>query len=230
MKDIKSHERVNEILLAPLERPALKWLSEHQPAWMTPDILTIIGIFGSVLIFASYALTRINPAFLWLASLGFIINWYGDSLDGTLARHRKIERPKYGFFVDHIVDALSEVMIFLGLGLSFYVRFDLAAIALIGYLLMSIYVYVTTAVSGVFQISYGRFGPTEIRVMAIIANTLMFFIGVKGFRIGSIGVTYYDIFVAIIAVALYGIFIAKSLQTAKELDVQDRSRQETAAQ
>ena len=121
-------------------------------------------------------------------------------------------------------------MIFLGLGLSFYVRFDLAAIALIGYLLMSIYVYVTTAVSGVFQISYGRFGPTEIRVMAIIANTLMFFIGVKGFRIGSIGVTHYDIFVAIIAVALYGIFIAKSLQTAKELDVQDRSRQETAAQ
>jgi len=224
MKDIKSHERVNDILFGPLERPALQWLAAHQPAWMTPDILTIIGIFGSLLIFASYALSRINPAFLWLASLGFIINWYGDSLDGTLARHRKIERPKYGFFVDHIVDAFSEILIFLGLGVSFYVRFDLAAVALIGYLLMSIYVYVTTAVSGVFQISYGKIGPTEIRVLAILANALMFFIGLRTITIASVDLTYYDLFVAVIALALYGTFISKSIQTARELDKQDRGR------
>lgn len=224
MKDIKSHERVNDILFGPLERPALQWLAAHQPAWMTPDILTIIGIFGSLLIFASYALTRINPAFLWLASLGFIINWYGDSLDGTLARHRKIERPKYGFFVDHIVDAFSEILIFLGLGVSFYVRFDLAAVALVGYLLMSIYVYVTTAVSGVFQISYGKFGPTEVRVLAILANALMFFIGIRTITIASVDLTYYDLFVAVVALALYGIFISKSIQTARELDKQDRAR------
>jgi len=227
MKDIKSHERVNDILFGPLERPALSWLAAHQPAWMTPDILTIIGIFGSLLIFASYALTRINPAFLWLASLGFIINWYGDSLDGTLARHRKIERPKYGFFVDHTVDAFSEILIFLGLGISFYVRFDLAAVALIGYLLMSIYVYVTTAVSGVFQISYGKFGPTEVRVLAILANALMFFIGIRTITFASVELTYYDLFVAVVALALYGIFISKSIQTARELDKQDRGRKET---
>jgi len=132
MKEIETHERVNDILLGPLERPALKWLAEHQPSWMTPDILTIIGIFGSVLIFTSYALSRIDPAFLWLASLGFVINWYGDSLDGTLARVRKIERPKYGFFVDHVVDAASEALVFFGLGVTFYIRFDLASVALVG--------------------------------------------------------------------------------------------------
>ncbi len=224
MSKIKSHQRVNDILLGPLERPALAWLAAHQPAWMTPDILTIIGIFGSVLIFVSYALSRINPAFLWLASLGFVINWYGDSLDGTLARHRKIERPKYGFFVDHIVDAISEVMVFLGLGLTYYVRFDIAAIALVGYLLMSIYVYVTTAVTGVFQISYGKFGPTEVRVLAILANTAMFFFGTVVILRDPIEISIYDVFVAIVAVALYGIFIGKSLQQAKILDKEDRAR------
>ncbi|MEA3439586.1 MAG: CDP-alcohol phosphatidyltransferase family protein [Chloroflexota bacterium] len=224
MSKIKSHQRVNDILLGPLERPALAWLAAHQPAWMTPDILTIIGIFGSVLIFVSYALSRINPAFLWLASLGFVINWYGDSLDGTLARHRKIERPKYGFFVDHIVDAISEVMVFLGLGLTYYVRFDIAAIALVGYLLMSVYVYVTTAVTGVFQISYGKFGPTEVRVLAILANTAMFFFGTAVILREPIDISIYDVFVAIVAVALYGIFIGKSLQQAKILDKEDRAR------
>jgi phosphatidylglycerophosphate synthase len=224
MSKIKSHQRVNDILLGPLERPALAWLAAHQPAWMTPDILTIIGIFGSVLIFVSYALSRINPVFLWLASLGFVINWYGDSLDGTLARHRKIERPKYGFFVDHIVDAISEVMVFLGMGLTYYVRFDIAAIALVGYLLMSIYVYVTTAVTGVFQISYGKFGPTEVRVLAILANTAMFFFGTAVILRDPIEISIYDVFVAIVAVALYGIFIGKSLQQAKILDKEDRAR------
>jgi len=226
LKNIQTHERINDILLGPLERPALKWLAENQPVWVNPDILTVIGIFGSVLIFAGYALSRLNPAFLWLASLGFVINWYGDSLDGTLARVRKIERPKYGFFVDHIVDAISEVMVFLGLGLTFYVRFDIAAVALVGYLLMSIYVYVTTAVTGVFQLSYGKLGPTEVRVIAILANTAMFFFGNPVILNAPLEMTIYDILVAIVALALYGIFIGKSIQQAAILDKQDRGRRQ----
>ena len=226
MKNIESHERVNDILLGPLERPALQWLAAHQPAWMTPDILTGIGIFGSVMIFICYWLSRFNPAFLWLASLGFVINWYGDSLDGTLARYRNIQRPQYGFFVDHVVDAISEVMVFFGLGLTIYVRFSIAAIALVGYLLMSIYVYVTTAVTGTFQISYGRFGPTEVRVIAILANAAMFFIGNVILISSPIGTTLYDVFIAFIAIALFGIFIGKSLQQARILDKLDRSKSE----
>ena len=175
MSGIKDHERVNDILLGPLERPALQWLAAHMPAWMTPDILTGIGTFGAVLIAVSYWLTNYSEWFLWLASLGFVINWFGDSLDGTLARYRKIERPKYGFFIDHTVDALNETIIFLGFGLSPYLSFEIACLALIGYLLMSVLIYVSTAVSGVFKISYGKLGPTEIRAIAILLNIFIFF-------------------------------------------------------
>lgn len=92
------HTRVNKILLGPIERPALSWLAQKMPAWVTPDKLTITGFLGTILVAVSYVLTNQNHAFLWLASLGLVINWFGDSLDGTLARYRKIERPQYGFF------------------------------------------------------------------------------------------------------------------------------------
>src|SRR5512147_2001859 len=130
MSDAPAHRRVNDILLGPLERPALQWLAARLPAWVTPDLLTGLGLFASVIIFLAYTATNLDKGFLWLASLGFVLNWFGDSLDGTLARYRKIERPRYGFFVDHIVDAASECMVFLGIGLSPYVRFDLACVAL----------------------------------------------------------------------------------------------------
>src|SRR5512138_816292 len=122
MSDITNHRRVNDILLGPLERPTLKWLAAHMPAWVTPDICTIIGVFGAILISLSYVLTVFDKNFLWLASLGFVINWFGDSLDGTLARYRKIERPIFGFFVDHIMDAFSVTVIILGLGMTDYVN------------------------------------------------------------------------------------------------------------
>src|SRR5574339_892610 len=118
MSDITNHRRVNDILLGPLERPTLKWLAAHMPAWVTPDICTIIGVLGAILTSLSYVLTVLDNNFLWLASLGFVINWFGDSLDGTLARHRRIERPIYGFFLDHTIDAVSGTMIFLGLGIT----------------------------------------------------------------------------------------------------------------
>lgn len=217
MGDIKPHTRVNDILLGPLERPALQWLAAHMPAWMNPDILTGIGIVGAVIIFASYWLSNEVPAFLWVASLGFVINWFGDSLDGTLARYRKIERPKYGFFVDHTVDAFSEVLVVMGLGLSPYVTFSVACLALIGYLLMSVLVYIRTYVYGVFQISYGKFGPTEVRVILILLNTVMFFLGTPKVELPLGLGTVYDIPIALIAVVLAMLFVAGTIQDAVEL-------------
>jgi archaetidylinositol phosphate synthase len=217
MGDIKPHKRVNDILLGPLERPALQWLAGHMPAWVNPDILTGIGIVGAVIIFFSYWLSNEVPAFLWVASLGFVINWFGDSLDGTLARYRKIERPKYGFFVDHIVDAFSEVLVVMGLGLSPYVTFSVACLALIGYLLMSVLVYIRTYVYGVFQISYGKFGPTEVRVILILLNAVMFFLGVPKVELPLGLQTAYDIPIALVAVVLAMLFAAGSIRDAIEL-------------
>ncbi len=226
MTEKQDHKRVNDILLGPLERPALQWLAAHQPAWMNPDILTGIGILGAVLIFASYILTNIHPAFLWLASLGLVINWYGDSLDGTLARYRKIERPKYGFFVDHTVDAFDEMLVILGIGLSPYVRFDIAAMTLVGYLMMSVLVYIRTFVDGVFKISYGKIGPTELRLVIIITNTFIFFAGPLAFTLPVGTFTAFDVVCGGLAAALIIVFAVSSLQEARALaKLPERSQQ-----
>jgi phosphatidylglycerophosphate synthase len=222
IQDIKDHKRVNDILLGPLERPALQFFARNMPAWVTPDKLTTFGLFGSVVIFASYLLTRYNPAFLWLASLGFVINWFGDSLAGTLARYRNIQRPIYGFFVDHSLDAASETMIFIGLGLSPYVRLDLALLALVGYLLMSILVYIRTCVDGVFKISYSKLGPTEVRLLAIIANTILFFSSNPQWNTSAGVFGIYDLLVVFVIVILYGFFIATTAQEIRRLQHVDK--------
>ncbi len=217
MADTKSHRRVNDILLGPLERPALRWLAAHMPVWVNPDILTGVGILGSVVTFLGYWLTNINANFLWLASLGLVINWFGDSLDGTLARYRKIERPKYGFFVDHTVDAMSTLLVVFGLGLSPYVRFEIACLALISYLLMSVLVYIRTYVDGVFKISYGKFGPTEVRLIVIIANTVIYFVGNPVITLWFGAISIYDLIAGIVAALLAVIFVFSTIKQAREL-------------
>ena len=182
-------------------------------------MLTLLGFFASLLIAASYWLTQYNSAFLWLASFGFVLNWFGDSLDGTLARTRHLERPKYGFFVDHMIDSIAALFMFIGLGLSPYINFTLALFACICYLLVSILAYLYTYVSGVFRISYIRLGPTEMRAMAILANTLVFFIGNPVINLGFFQTPIYNalvvgiillLFIGTITVAIiYGIELAK---------------------
>jgi phosphatidylglycerophosphate synthase len=223
-KDISEHERINDILLGPLERPAIAWLVEHMPAWVTSDHLTFLGLVAAPIIGISYWATNYNEGFLWLASFGFVLNWFGDSLDGNLARYRKTERPRYGYYIDHIVDTISEIIIFLGLGLSKYVNFDLAMLGLIGYLCMTIQVYITTNVRGVFKISYGKLGPTEIRAVAILANTLIFFVGNPTISLpfGEIGL--YNILVGVVVVLLYSIFLITVFQEARTLDREDRKK------
>ncbi len=221
MSDIKDHKRVNDILLGPLERPALQWLAAHLPAWATPDMMTVIGICGALVITLGYSLSRFHPAFLWLATLGFIINWFGDSLDGTLARFRHIERPKYGFYIDHVTDCVTEIIIILGLGLSHYISFSVASMCCIAYIAMSVLVYVRMNVMGEFKISYGKLGPTEVRVLAIGLTTAMFFGGVRltHITLGSIviAVNPYDLVVTVITLLLVFFFAETSIKQAIEL-------------
>jgi archaetidylinositol phosphate synthase len=214
MTDIEKHERVHEMLLGPLERPALQWLSARLPMWMTPDVLTLIGIFGSIVTFAGYWAAKADKNFLWLASLGFVINWFGDSLDGTIARYRKIERPKFGYYVDHTVDSFSMVLVFTGLGLSPYVRLDIACLALVGYLLMSILTYVEAFVSGKFQLSYAKVGPTEMRLIAILANVLIYFLGNPNVDLSFAVLTVFDLIVAVIAALLFVAFLVTAFSKA----------------
>lgn len=216
MGDIKDHTRVNDILLGPLERPALQWLAAHLPAWVTPDLMTVIGIIGALVITLGYGLSNFHPGFLWLATLGFIINWIGDSLDGTLARYRHIERPKYGFYIDHVTDVLTEIIIILGLGLSPYIKFSVASLCCIMYIAMSVLVYVRMNVMGEFKISYSKLGPTEVRVLAILLNLGMYFGGKFAFNVSlgsaSAAISPYDLFVIAITLLLIYFFADTSIK------------------
>ena len=164
--------RIQTSVLNALEKKVLVWLAERQPRWITSDILTYIGTFGAVVIAAGYILSAWNINFLWLSSLGFIINWYGDSLDGTLARVRKTQRPVYGYYLDHTIDAINEVLIFVGIGLSGLMHLDIALLALVMYLLMTINVSINAHLKKEFKLTYASMGPTEFRIIMIVINTL----------------------------------------------------------
>ena len=223
MTDKQQHTRVNKMMLGFLERPALQWMAKKMPAWVTPDILTSIGLFGTILISVSYILTNRTPAFLWLASLGLVINWFGDSLDGTLARFRKIERPKFGFFIDHTTDSLGEVLIMVGIAISPYVDFGVAMVALVGYLLLSNLVYITTYVKGEFRISYIGLGPTEVRLILIITNAIVFFSGNTHIQT-KIGIfTVYDFVISGMAALLFGVVLVMMFVTSRQIAEEERN-------
>ena len=164
--------RIQTSILNALEKKVLVWLAERQPKWVTSDMLTYIGIFGAAVIAVGYILSAWNINFLWLSSLGFIINWYGDSLDGTLARVRQTQRPIYGYYLDHTIDTINEVMIFIGVGLSGLIHIEIAMFALIIYLLMTINVSINAHLKQEFKLTYASMGPTEFRIIMIIINTL----------------------------------------------------------
>lgn len=213
----RQHTRVNNIILGSLERPALEWLAAHMPAWVTPDACTVTGVFGALAVAVGYGLSNVQPGFLWLASLGFLINWFGDSLDGTLARYRRIERPLYGYFVDHTTDIVCQAMVFLGMGLSPYVSFNIACLSLVAYLLLSAMVFLRTYVAGEFKISYGGLGPTESRAVAVLLNTVMYFFGVQHIQIAQLTISIYDPAVAVIGLFLFWIFIDTAIKETRRL-------------
>ena len=164
--------RIQTSVLNAAEKNVLVWLAQRQPRWMTSDILTYIGTFGAIVIAAGYVLSAWNPAFLWISSMGFVINWYGDSLDGTLARVRNLQRPVYGYYLDHTIDAINEVIIFVGVGLSGLIHLEIALLALVMYLLMTINVSINAHLKKEFRLTYAKMGPTEFRIIMIIINTL----------------------------------------------------------
>ncbi len=139
-------------------------------------MLTFIGTFGAAVTGAGFVLSDININWLWLSPLGLLINWYGDSLDGTLARVRGTQRPLYGYYLDHTIDCINESLMFVGAGLSHLVRLDLTLFAYILYLFMTINVSINAHLKGEFRLTYAKMGPTEFRLVMIIVCALMLLI------------------------------------------------------
>src|ERR1035441_3651855 len=166
----RTARRVNKALTASLEKRALQWMAERAPAWVTSDQLTLLGLgaqFGAGL---GYALSRYNRRALLLVILCLVLNWFGDSMDGTLARVRQQQRPRYGFYVDHMVDIFGSVALMCGLGYSGLLHWQTAVAMLVAFLLLSSESYLATYTLSCFQMSQGIFGPTEIRILLIIGN------------------------------------------------------------
>lgn len=168
--------RIQTSVLNALEKKILVRMAKMQPRWMTSDILTFIGIVGSVIVAAGYALSNYDISWLWLASFGFVVNWYGDSLDGTLARVRSTQRPIYGFYLDHCVDGLTMAVMCIGAGLSEMLNLYIAMAVLVVYLLLSISVYINAHLKGEFKLTFAGMGPTEFRLIMIIVNTLFIYV------------------------------------------------------
>ena len=202
--------RDKQFLLAKAEGRALEWIARRLPRWLLPDHMTALGVVAAFGIAGAYLLSNGDKTWLWAASALLVVHWLGDSLDGTLARVRKIERPKYGYYLDHLVDALVTAVIGLGLGLSPYMLLSVGLVIVIAYLVLSINTYLETYAFGVFTLGYGRLGPTEVRLALIVLNT-MIAVGLGlGFQVGGLGLTVLDL----IGLAIAGVMIAALLARA----------------
>ena len=162
--------RFQQALTAPIERKLLLWLARRTPECVSPDHLTTVGFAGQLLAGASYALARWHKYGLLLASFFIAVNWLGDSLDGSLARHRNRLRPRYGFYVDHMVDTFGASFLMLGLAVSNYLHWQIALGMLVAFLVLSVETYLATYTLSDFRLSHGPFGPTEIRILLVIGN------------------------------------------------------------
>jgi len=171
----KDATRVQSSLLAPLEKRCLVWLARRLPPWVNSDHLTSLGFVGMFLAGLSYWLARWNRLALLLVIFWLVVNWFGDSLDGTLARVRNNQRPRYGFYVDHVLDTFGALFLIGGLALSGYMNWMIALGLLIAFLMFSIEVYLATYTLGKFRLSFWGWGPTELRLMIVIGNIALLF-------------------------------------------------------
>ncbi|MDQ6751781.1 MAG: CDP-alcohol phosphatidyltransferase family protein [Actinomycetota bacterium] len=164
-------QRTPSFLLARPERRLLQAIARRLPAFVLPDHLTALGVVSALGTFTAYVLSNQGRGWLWVASALLVVHWLGDSLDGTLARVRRIERPRYGYYLDHLVDAGSTVAVGIGLGLSPYMLLSVGALIVVAYLVLSINVYLESYALERFSIGYARLGPTEVRILLVAVNT-----------------------------------------------------------
>jgi phosphatidylglycerophosphate synthase len=163
--------------LASAEKKVLVWLAQRMPPWVNSDHLTLLGFVAMFAAGASYWAASRDARVLLVVIVALAVNWFGDSLDGTLARARNRLRPRYGFYVDHITDAIGTSFLMIGLALSTYMSPYIALGLLVAYLVLSIEVYLTTYTIGAFHLSFWSFGPTELRLLLCIGNLVIFLRG-----------------------------------------------------
>lgn len=199
-------KRVNESFLSGYERTALLAMAKRLPRWVTPDGLTGFGVFGAVLVLCGGALANRSLHWLWLSNLGIAFHWAGDSLDGTLARVRRIERPRYGFYLDQVIDTVGNLLIALGVGLCPGMRMDLILVLLAVYQMLAIQVLVRAIVDREFHVAVGYMGPTELRLGIVLLNLMILAIGTPEIAGMPFGLHWEDVVLGISIAGLLALF------------------------
>ena len=215
---------INTGITAKAEEKAKEWICPRIPAWVNSDMLTVLGFLSSFIIATGFIFGFSNRWYLILVIVGLILNWFGDSFDGSIARYRKKTRPNYGYYIDHVVDGLVVLILGLGLGLSGFFKIEIALAFVIMYLILMIHVELITYVQNEFKYSFGLVGPTEIRIIGILLTIVMFFLPVKYFDILGYTLTQYDFFASFAVVVMGMIILFSILSKAIELDKIDRKR------
>jgi archaetidylinositol phosphate synthase len=213
--------RVIDSPLACAERRLIGVLVRRLPAAVTPDVLTAAGVLGALVTFVGYAACAYADAFIWIASLGLVLHWFGDSLDGSLARHRRIERPRYGFFLDQNIDVLGNLLIAGGLAASPYIRWESAALCLIGYHMLSIYALVRAVVEREFHLTVFSSGPTEVRLLIIAMNVLIATFGAPQWEAAGMTFTWADTVVCAFGIGMALTFLLLLVRHAPRLRAAD---------
>ncbi|HEU0120791.1 MAG TPA: CDP-alcohol phosphatidyltransferase family protein [Bryobacteraceae bacterium] len=213
--------RVQQSLLAPLEKRALIWIAERLPRAVNSDHLTVLGISSMVAAALAYWYSASNPIGLWIVNICLVLNWFGDSLDGTLARVRNRQRPRYGYYVDHVVDVIAISLLMGGMALSGSLSPTIAAFFLVGYLLLSSEVFLATHSLNKFQISFFKFSPTELRILLIIGNLFVYYMDPE-VKIGDQTWQLYDIGFAIGAAGVMLIFAITAIRHTIQLYNEER--------
>jgi archaetidylinositol phosphate synthase len=211
------HARTGGFALARFEAWALPRMARALPSRVMPDHMTALGLLASTGVAVSYILTNRDPAWLWVASALLVVQWVGDSLDGTLARVRRSERPRYGYYLDHLTDAYSTLAIGLGLGFSPYMLLSVGLAIAIAYLLLSVNVYLETHVFGEFRLGHARLGPTEVRILLIGLNTLAALATPLRFRVAGVPFTLYDLIGVAAALGMTAMLMGRATGNLREL-------------
>ncbi len=210
------HVRLNTGFLAAAEKSLLVWIAGRLPAWVNSDHLTLVALLAMAGTGASFWLSRHWPPALGLVVLCLAINWFGDSLDGTLARVRKHERPRYGYYVDHVLDVFGMGLLVVGMALSGYMTPVIALSMLSAYLLVSAEVYLATTVSGTFRMSFLKVGPTELRILLAV-GALMLFTRPRVTPFGMGPFLLFDVGGGVATIGLIVAFLTSAIRGTREL-------------
>ena len=215
-------KRIINTWTGPIESKILPKLALALPDTINPDHLTILGILATIIIFLGYVLVWYSKLWLLLSIFGFILHWYADSLDGTLARVRHTERERYGYFVDHICDAWATVFICIGIGLSPLMQIESALFLAVGYLLLNIYSHISAYTDRIFRLSFLKIGPTEIRILLIIINFILIFWNPVIIKFEEESLSMVDLGALIIFGVFCFVFIGTSIKTAIRLNQEEK--------